>query len=444
MLLSSAANTSQDKCLCLPKACNQLGGENMQVPTTEWILLILLVAASAFFSAAETALMGISRLRLRTLVETDQKQAKLVARLKERPDKLLITILVGNNLVNIAASAMFTALMLRIFGAGRAITIATGIMTAVILVFGEIGPKTIAARDPLKVAYQVAKPLHFLMYLLAPLVYVLTMLSNLLAKLQGNEDELAEQVTEAEIRTLVDVGEEQGIIEDEESRMIHSVLALTDTPVRNVMVPRTAMTAVEVTATHDELVALIRRDRYSRLPVYEEDIDNIIGLLHAKDICSLSEAEKRAFDLRKLLRPTIFVVSTKKSGLVLRELQKHRVYMAIIIDEYGGTAGLVTIEDLIEEIVGEIVDEYDEEDPPVEVLDANTTFLDARLTIKEVNEQLNIALPTDRAITMGGLIYDLLGRIPRSGESVSCGRITLTVDKLDRRTIERVKVTVKQ
>lgn len=415
----------------------------MQVPTLELIILILLVAASAFFSAAETGLMGISRLRVRTLVESGQSRAKLIAKLKDRPDRLLITILVGNNLVNIAASAMFTALVLRTFGAGTAVTIATGVMTLIILVFGEIGPKTIAARDPLRVSYRVAKPLRLFMVLLTPVVYILTLLSNLLARMQGGEGELAEQVTEAEIRTLVNVGEEQGIIEDEESRMIHSVLALTDTPVRNVMVPRTAMTAVEVTATHDELVAVIRSDRYSRLPVYEEDIDNIIGLLHAKDICSLTEAEKAAFDLRQLLRPTIFVVSTKRSGLVLRELQKHRVYMAIIIDEYGGTAGLVTIEDLIEEIVGEIVDEYDEEDPPVEVLDANTTFLDARLTVREVNEQLDIALPADRALTIGGLVYDLLGRIPRTGETVSYGGISLTVDKLDRRSIERVKVTVK-
>lgn len=411
--------------------------------TTDWIILILLIAASAFFSASETAFMGLSQLRLRTLVDNDQEQAKLLARLKARPERLLATILVGNNAVNIGATSMFTALVLGALGPGKAITIATGVMTLVVLVFGEISPKTLAARNPLLVANLAAKPLSFLMLVLSPVVYILTFMANLLTGSRG-EGELANQVTEAEIRTLVNVGEEQGIIEDDESRMIHSVLELTDTPVRNVMVPRTAMTAVEVTSTHEELIAVIRSDRYSRLPIYEEDIDNIIGLLHAKDICSLNEEEKAAFDLRKLLRPTIFVVSTKKSGLVLRELQKHRVYMAIIIDEYGGTAGLVTIEDLIEEIVGEIIDEYDEEDPPVEVLDANTTFFDARLTIAEVNEQLSINLPTDRALTIGGLIYALLGRIPRSGETVNYANVSLTVDKIDRRSIERVKVTVKQ
>jgi putative hemolysin len=416
----------------------------MQVPTTEWIILVLLIAASAFFSASESALMGLSQLRVRALVEAGQRRAQLIAKLKSQPERLLITILVGNNLVNIGASSMFTALALRIFGADTAVTLATSVMTILILVFGEIAPKTLATRDPLRISYRVAKPLRLLMVLLRPVVAVLMWFSNVLVRRQGTAGVLGEQVTEAEIRTLVNVGEEQGIIEDEESRMIHSVLALTDTPVRNVMVPRTAMTAVDVNTTHDELIEIIRRDRYSRLPVYEEDIDNIIGLLHAKDICSLTEEEKAAFDLRQLLRPTIFVVSTKKSGLVLRELQKHRVYMAIIIDEYGGTAGLVTIEDLIEEIVGEIVDEYDEEDPPMEILDANTTFLDARLTVEEVNEQLGISLPTDRALTIGGLIYDLLGRIPRSGETVTCGQISLTVDKLDRRTIERVKVTIKQ
>ncbi|NLY53067.1 MAG: HlyC/CorC family transporter [Firmicutes bacterium] len=414
------------------------------MPTSQWLPLIFLVAASAFFSASETALMGISHLRLRALIEAGQQRARLVAKLKQQPEALLIALLVGNNLVNIGASSLFTALMLQIFGPGRAITIATGVMTVVILVFGEIGPKTMAARHPLRVAYRVAKPVSILMRFLSPLVYVLTGLANFLTRLVPGGEEQTEQVTEAEIRTLVNVGEEQGIIEDDESRMIHSVLALTDTPVRNIMVPRTAMTAVEVNTNHDELIAIIRRDRYSRLPVYEGDIDNIIGLLHAKDICSLTEEEKAAFDLRQLLRPTIFVVSSKASSLVLRELQKHRIYMAIIIDEYGGTAGLVTIEDLIEEIVGEIVDEYDVEDPPVEVYDAHTTFLDARLTVEEVNEQLNLALPTDRALTIGGLIYDLLGRIPRAGESVSLGGVQLTVDKIDRRTIERVKLTIKQ
>ncbi len=416
----------------------------MQVPITEWIILVLLIAASAFFSASESALMGLSQLRVRTLVEAGQGRAQLIAKLKSRPERLLITILVGNNLVNIGASALFTAIALRTFGAGTAVTLATTLMTFIILVFGEIAPKTLATRDPLRVSYQVARPLNLLMLLLRPLVAALTWFSNLLVHPKGPAGAMPEQVTEAEIRTLVNVGEEQGIIEDDESRMIHSVLELTDTPVRNVMVPRTAITAVEVNTTHDELIEIIRRDRYSRLPVYEGDIDNIIGLLHAKDICSLTEEEKAAFDLRKLLRPTIFVVSTKKSGLVLRELQKHRVYMAIIIDEYGGTAGLVTIEDLIEEIVGEIVDEYDEEDPPLEILDANTTFLDARLTVEEVNEQLGIALPTDRALTIGGLIYDLLGRIPRAGETVTSGNVSLTVDKLDRRTIERVKITIKE
>lgn len=416
----------------------------MQVLARDWIILVLLIAASALFSASETALTGISRLRLRTLLDSGHMQAKRVAALKQRPQRLLITILLGNNLVNIAASALFTAIMLRLVDPGSAITLATVILTLIILIFGEIGPKTIAARNPVGTAYRLARPIGILMTVLAPFTWVLGHVAKLFARTIGDGRDLSEQVTEAEIRTLVNVGEEQGIIENQESRMIHSVLALTDTPVRNVMVPRTAMTAVEVTASHDELVNLIRCDRYSRFPVYEEDIDNIIGLLHAKDVCSLNAAEQASFDLRQLLRPTIFIVSTKRSGLVLRELQKHRVYMAIIIDEYGGTAGLVTIEDLIEEIVGEIVDEYDEEEePPVEVLDANTTFLDARLTVPEVNEQLGTNLPTDRALTLGGLMYDLLGRIPQGGESITHGQLLLTVDKIDRRSIERIKITTK-
>ena len=390
----------------------------MLASTYHWTIFVLLIAASAFFSAAETALMGINKVRLRTLSQGGQIRAQAVEKLKERPERLLVTILVGNNLVNIAASALFTSLLLQVLGPGRAITLATGVMTAIILIFGEIGPKSIAAQKPLQIAFAVAQPIKWLMHLLAPLVWLFTAISHLLLRLLGNKENKAEQVTEAEIRTLVDVGEELGVIEGEESRMIHSVLELTDTPVRNVMVPRTAMTAVAVQIGLEQLLQVIREEGYSRLPVYEGDIDNIIGLLHVKDICSLTEPERAEFVLRQYLRPTIFVVSSKRCGLVLHELQKHHVYMAIIIDEYGGTAGLVTIEDLIEEIVGEIVDEYDvEEDPPLEVLDENTTYLDARLTIKEVNEQLGLHLPSDRALTIGGLVYDMLGRIPQEGDT---------------------------
>lgn len=412
--------------------------------TWQWALLIALVIASAFFSAAETALTGISRIRLRTLVESGHQRAKLVEQLKIRPQRLLATILVGNNIANIAASALFTAMMLQLFGPGRAVTIATATMTLIILIFGEIGPKSIAAHDPEAISYRIVRPISWLVRLLYPLVWVLTLLSGALVRLLGTPSNLHDGVTEEEIRTLVNVGEEQGVIEGTESRMIHSVLELTDTPVRNVMVPRTAITAIDVNIAHGDMVNVIRQEGYSRLPVYEMDVDNIIGLLHVKDVCSLTDEERAAFDLRKHLRPTIFVFETKRSGLVLRELQKHRVYMAIVIDEYGGTAGLVTIEDLIEEIVGEIVDEYDEEDPPVEVLDEFTTFFDARLTIDEVSQELGVKLPTDRAETIGGLIYDLLGRIPKVGDTAVIGRVSLMVDKMDRRSIERVKVTLKQ
>lgn len=416
----------------------------MQAVIWQWTVLVVLIVASAFFSAAETALTGVSRIRLRTLVENGHQRAMLVEELKARPQRLLATILVGNNIANIAASALFTTLIIQLLGPDNAITIATAVLTLIILVFGEIAPKSIAAHNPEGVSYRVAQPIRWLMRILSPLVWLLTLISGTLVKLLGTPARLNDDVTEDEIRTLVNVGEELGVIEGAESRMIHSVLELTDTPVRNVMVPRTAVTAIAADISHDELINIIRQEGYSRLPVYDGEIDNIIGLLHVKDVCGLTDDQRQGFDLLQHLRPTIYVLETKRSGLVLRELQKHRVYMAIIIDEYGGTAGLVTIEDLIEEIVGEIVDEYDVEDPPVEVLDEFTAFFDARLTVEEVNAELNIKLPVDRAETIGGLIYDLLGRIPKIGESATVGRVLLSVDKMDRRSIERVKVSVKQ
>ncbi|MGI6357117.1 MAG: hemolysin family protein [Bacillota bacterium] len=409
----------------------------------DWVVLAGLIIASAFFSAAETALTGVNRIRLRTMVESGEKRAFAVQELISRPQRLLATILVGNNIANIAASALFTAMMIELVGTGGAITIATGVLTVIILVFGEIAPKSVAALNPELLSCRVAPFVRWLTRLLFPAVWLLTLLSSSLMRMLGVPARMDNDVTEDEIRTLVNVGEELGVIEGTESKMIRSVLELTDTPVRNVMVPRTAITAIDVKISHQGLLDVIRREGYSRLPVYDGDIDNIIGLLHVKDVCALTDDERLTFELSKHLRPTIFVFESKRSGLVLRELQKHRVYMAIIIDEYGGTAGLVTIEDLIEEIVGEIVDEYDVEDPPVEVLDEFTTFFDARLTVEEVNQQLDIQLPVDRAETIGGLIYDQLGRIPKVGDSTAIGRVQLAVDRMDRRSIERVKVTIK-
>ncbi|MGI6344041.1 MAG: hemolysin family protein [Bacillota bacterium] len=415
----------------------------MQTSVWQWALLFILVLASAFLSAAETAINLYSRVKLRTMAEGGHRRAALLGRLKDNPRRLESTLLIADSIISVAATALFTAIALRHCRSVFSLVVAVAAFAAAMLLLGKMIPRNLAAQRPELIAGKVAFHISWIGSVVRPLLWLLTRIAGRFTGSPTSGKVRREDVTEDEIRALVDAGERQGVIQDSESEMIHSVLELADTPVRNVMVPRTAITAISIDATHEELLELVRRDRHSRFPVYEGDIDNIVGLVHAKDICSLTDAQRATFLLRAHLRPTVYVIESASSGLVLRELQRNRIYMAIVIDEYGGTAGLVTIEDLIEEIVGEIADEYDDEEPPLQMVDDATASLDARLTVEEVNEELGLLLPVDRAETLGGLVLALLGRIPQIGDSVVWGQVTLTVDRIDRRSIERVRLRLK-
>lgn len=406
------------------------------------IALIVLLILSGYFSAAETAITSLSKLRLRVLAEEGEKRAKTLEKLVERPAKLLSTLLVANNAVNITATTIGTALFIAILGPERGLWIATIVITLVLLLFGEITPKTLATQSPEKIAMRVSRPTAFLVTALSPVVKIFTALSGTLLRLIGVEVTVGHDpyITEQELRTIVNVGEQQGILEEEERAMIHSVFEFGDTEVRTVMRPRIDIFGISRHCSISEILPSVVAEGFSRIPVYEETIDNIVGIVYAKDLLRLCVEKKTDTPIQELLRHAYYVPESKKVNELFRELQKERVHMAVVLDEFGGTAGIVTIEDLMEEIFGEIEDEYDQEDAKFLPIDADTTIVDARLTIEEVNAQLGLRLPENGDETVGGLIFSLFGRIPGEGEQIACGGANLVVERMDGRRIAKIRI----
>lgn len=401
-------------------------------------ILLMLLVFSAVFSASETALMSIGRIRVRQLLDDGVPGAEAVNRLVQRPNKLLAIILIGNNLVNIGASALATMIALQIFGSSG-VGIATGVMTLLVLVFGEITPKTFAAQNAEAISLRTARFLEVLGVVFSPVIRILTLITNGIIHLFGGQT--APQgpfVTEEEIRTLVSVGEEEGLIEEKERDMIDSIFEFDDTVVREVMTPRIDMVAIDVKSTLEEVFNVVVEEGHSRIPVYEGNVDNIIGVLYAKDLLDFARKGRFDADLRKLARPAYYIPETKKVNDLLKEMQKAKIHMAIVLDEYGGTAGLVTIEDLLEEIVGDILDEYDEDENLIEARADGSVLVDARVSISEINELMESSLPEEHVDTISGLIYELSGRVPKEGDKVRYGNIEMTVIATAGRRISKV------
>ena len=423
-----------------------------------WSLLLIgvLILLNAFFAMAEIALVSVRKTRIRQLVEEGVPRARTVQRLLEDPTRFLATVQIGVTLVGFFASAAGAVTLGKPLGdlfqripigiiAGNAGIIAVVAVTLVIgflsLVIGEISPKSLALQHAERIALWSAGPLMFLSYVTSPFVKLITWTSNALVRPFGGTASFAPPIlTEEELKMLVEAGEEEGVLEEEEKEMIHSIFEFTDTVVRKVMVPRTDIRAVEVNSNIDELLDVIMKAGHSRIPVYEESIDNIAGVVHAKDLLRALHENGREVTIRELMRPPYVIPENKKVDELLAEFKRSKVQMAIVVDEYGGTAGLVTIEDLLEEIVGDIMDEYDVEGPLVEIIDENTMVVDARTPIDEINEQMDLTLPEEEFDTIGGLVFGLLGRQPEQGETIEYGVLDLVVEKTDGRRIEKVKI----
>ncbi len=408
-----------------------------------WLLALLIVAlvVAGISASAETSLTSVSRLRIRTRRAEGDRRAARVERLHRNPSGYLGTILITNTLAVTLASSAATLMAEQRLGAGAALWSAVALAIIVLLIC-EIGPKTYALQHNEAMAGRLARPVAAATWLLGPVVWVLTAISSLIFRvLPGEAGRRAPFLTEEELKELVVASEQEGVVEEEEREMIHGVLEMTDKPVREVMVPRIQMVALPADATLEEAVSEIVEHGHSRLPVYQETVDDVTGVLNVKDLLRPPENQGQPLRAGQLARPATFVPETKRLGELLQEMQANNVQLAIVVDEYGGTAGLVSIEDLLEEIVGPIRDEFDaSEEEEVQILGPSEALVSASAGLDDVNDLLHLNLEGDGFDSIGGLVYARLGRIPAVGDSVEEDGITITVEAIDRRAIRTVRV----
>ncbi len=369
------------------------------------IFLIVLLIGSAFFSASETALMSLSKIRIRYMQDEGVKGAKLVSSLIENPNKLLSSILVGNNVVNIAATSISTSLFIGLMGE-KGVALATAVMTVLVLIFGEITPKTIAANNSEKVSLLVSKPIKAIIFILRPIVWIFNIITNIIFKLFGITNKGAKSfITEEELKTMVNVSHEEGVLEMEEREIINNVFEFGDMQAKNAMVQRIDMVAIDMEDSYDEIIQVFKTEKLSRMPVYEETIDDIVGILNIKDIIFLSDEEIESFDIKNYMREPFFTYEFKKITQLLEEMKLEKSQMAIVVDEYGGTSGLLTIEDLVEVIVGDIEDEYDEEEDEIQVIKEDEYIVDGSTKIGDVNELIGVNLESEEFDSIGAVSY---------------------------------------
>lgn len=410
-------------------------------PDSIWqvVIFLILLALSAFFSLSETALTSLNKIRIKRLIEENVKGADMIHRLLEEPNKIIGAILVGNNLANIAAAVLVTAVAKEYFHKAG-IGIAIGVTAILILIFGEAIPKSLAAQYPEQISLRIVKIISFLNLLLSPIVSLLTWITNGLLHLFGiSVDKEQPYVTTDELKTMVDVIHEEGVLEVEEKEMIHNVFEFADEQVKDIMTPRTDMVSVEIGASYQEVLELFKKEQFSRMPVYQESTDNIVGILHVKDLIAFNSSEEE-FDISKLMRETYFTYEYKKISDLFDEMRKNRASMAIVLDEYGGTAGIVTMEDLVEEIVGDIEDEYDEADEQIQVIRENEFIVDGSAKIDLVNEMIGVHIESEDFDSIGGFVIGEIGRFPAPKETIEYNNIKFIIESIDRNRIKKLRV----
>ena len=403
-------------------------------------VLVILLALSAFFSSAETALTTVNRLRVRSLVDEGNSRAIILSKVIDDPGKLLSAILIGNNVVNISASSIATVLATNFFessGAG----IATGIMTLLVLIFGEVTPKTMASLKAEKMALKYAKIIYLLMFVLTPFIFILDLLSGGILRMFGvDPDKRDDSVTEEDLRTIVEAGHEDGVLETEEHKMINNVFDFGDHQAKELMVPRVDMCFLKVTATFEDFMDLYRKEKFTRIPVYEETRDNVIGILNVKDLLLYDRNEE--FHVRDFLREAYYTYELKNTSELLMEMRKNSISIAIVLDEYGATAGLVTLEDLLEEIVGDIRDEFDEaEAEEVQKLGEGEYLVEGSCKLEDLNDMIGLGIESEDYDSIGGIVIEELQHLPSEGEEVTTeGGVRLIVEKVDKNRIEKVHI----
>ena len=408
----------------------------------ELFVLAFLVACSALLTGAEAAYFSLGRSRLRRVQEEgDGRSAPLI----ERPHDLLVTLLIGITLINIGASAIAATIAVQLFGERFGLLAEVIGMILVLTTFGEVLPMTVAVKYPEQFLRVVGRPVSWLGTLLRPVRALLAAFTTLTVKTVGGGKAEQPELSEEELRTLVDVGASEGVVERDEREMIHKVFELEDTPVRSVMVPRTDMFCLDVQTPVADVLPALRENLHSRVPVYEGSIDVIVGVLYTKDLLPyVATGLPVTFDVRAHLHPPYFVPESKRADTLLQEFQAKRLHMAIVVDEYGGTAGIVSLEDLLEELVGEIADEYDEPERLIQRVDETTFRVAGKLPIDDLNTAAGLSISSQDYETVGGWVLDLFGRVPRKAERVETPEVVVTVEKIERTRIVEVLIALRK
>ncbi len=400
--------------------------------------LIILIILSSFFSASETALMSISKIRVRHMVEENIKGANRVKELTDNPSSLLASILVGNNVVNIASSSLATVLAISLIGS-RGVAISTIIMTIVVLIFGEITPKTLASQNSEQISLRVANPIFIISKMLKPVVIITTTISKFFIKLLGGKSDSNKPfITEDELKTMVDVSEEEGILKSEEKDMIHNVFQFGDLYAKDVMVQRVDIIALDIEESLDKIISVIKEEGFSRIPIYSNTIDNIVGILNVKDIIFMEDT--KGFSLKNYMREITYTYEFRKVTELFKDMNKNRQHMVVVLDEYGGTVGIVTIEDLIEEIVGDISDEYDDEEPEIYVVKEDEYIVGGSVRIEDINELIGTKIESEEFDSIGGFIIGVLGRFPNISEEIIYSNYRFIIEDIDRNRIKKIRI----
>lgn len=405
------------------------------------IALVFLVAMSAVFSSSETAITSVSKIKVRQLDQKDNKNAHLLKKLHDNMQTTISTILIGNNIVNIAASSIATILFTNIFHQNGAL-ISTVVMTVFVLIFGEVIPKTIAQYKNKSVALKFSRFIYFLTIIFKPIVKVLNILTRLVIKLFIGEDEDSSTLTEEELKTLVEVSEEEGVLKNQETEIMINALELKETLAVDIMTPRTSMASVDIEDAESDLKEIIKNITYSRIPVYEDNIDDIIGVLHIKELAHKIIEDDRDFKVRDILKPAFYAYEYIPVVDLFKQMRTKNISISIIIDEYGGTSGIVTMEDILEELVGEIDDEYDNEKEVTKLSD-NEYLVDPEMRIDEVNERFDLDIQSDKFDSIGGFVIELLDRMPKSKDEVEFENLKFVVVNVDKRKITQLMIIFK-
>lgn len=403
------------------------------------ILLVILVMLSAFFSASETALMSISKIRVRHLVDAEEKGSKNLEKLLSDTDRLLSTILLGNNAVNIGASSVATSLAISFWG-DTGVGIATGIMTLIILIFGEITPKSLAVRYSERISLKIAPLFLLLVKILTPIVFILSKITGAFVKiLGGNPDYKKPSLTQDELMTIVNVSSEEGVIEDNEKELICNVFEFGELKVKDIMVQRMDIVAIPITATYSEIVDIFKESKFSRIPIFEETLDNIVGMVYAKDLL-FSEFKNNDFDLKSIMRESYNTYEFLKVSDFFSDMQLNKYHFAVVYDEYGSVAGIVTLEDVIESIMGDINDEYDEEEEDIIEISDNEYSVMGYTKIEDFNDFFECNIESDDCDSIGGYLTSYLGRLPEKNESLNFESLEIVVSDMEETHVEKLLV----